>query len=265
MIAYGSRETQAVVLKVIKKPGDEWRSGEVLQAFDGCGVASVHEQTDGAVLMERLMPGHSLVSMVLTDRDEEATDILANVIQQMSMCDSLTSESKPSKPFSTVKDWALGFDRYVASGDTQVPLELFQEAHQLYSHLCDSQREPRLLHGDLHHYNVLFDSARGWLAIDPKGVIGELEYELGAILRNPIERPDLFVMPAIIERRLKQLTSSLGLSFERALAWSFAQAVLSAIWDIEDGFPVDAENPALRLANAMLPVLRTDPTGALRA
>lgn len=51
---------------------------------------------------------------------------------------------------------------------------------------------------DLQHYNVLFDDARGWLAIDPKGVVGEVEYEIGAILRNPIERPDLFAAPEIV-------------------------------------------------------------------
>jgi streptomycin 6-kinase len=40
---------------------------------------------------------------------------------------------------------------------------------------------------DLHHYNVLSDSGRGWLAIDPKGLVGEVEYEVGAAIRNPID------------------------------------------------------------------------------
>src|SRR5437588_2607793 len=97
--------------------------------------------------------------------------------------------------------------------------------------LYASQKEPRLLHGDLQHYNVLFDSKRGWLAIDPKGVVGEVEYEIGAILRNPIERPEMFTQRVTIERRIKQLTGKLNLDFERVLAWGFAQAVLSAIWD----------------------------------
>jgi len=255
LVAFGSRENQPVVLKVIKKPGDEWRSGEVLEAFDGCGVARVYEQTPGAVLMERLRPGHSLVGIVLEGKDEEATDILADVIQQMSASESLLSERDASKSYATVEDWSRGFERYVASGDNQIPVELVQAGHGLYTDLFASQREPRLLHGDLHHYNILFDSVRGWLAIDPKGVIGELEYELGAILRNPIERPDLFVATATIERRLKQLTSRLDLNFERAVAWGFAQAVLSAIWDVEDGFTVDAANPALRLADAIRPML----------
>jgi streptomycin 6-kinase len=124
--------------------------------------------------------------------------------------------------------------------------------------LCASQRLPRLLHGDLQHYNVLFDSHRGWLAIDPKGVIGELEYEVGAALRNPYENPQLFISRSTIERRLEQFTNQLNLNYERTLRWGFAQAVLSAIWLIEDGFAVNEMTPALRLAEVIRPMLGTE-------
>ena len=150
------------------------------------------------------------------------------------------------------------FDRYVATGDDQISLELVEAARYLFSQLCASQRSPRLLHGDLQHYNVLFDSSRGWVAIDPKGVVGELEYEIGAIIRNPVERPELFLARATIERRLRQFTSKLNLDYERMLAWSFAQAVLSSIWEIEDGFAVDETNSSLRLAKAIRPMLGVD-------
>jgi streptomycin 6-kinase len=247
-----------VVLKVIKREGDEWRSGEILHAFDASGAARVYEHAPGAVLLERLNPGNSLAEMALSGRDEEATDILANIIQQMSMQISMfgTKTSTPHVTTVAVSDWARAFERYIATGDDQVPKELVESARLLYSSLCASQREPRLLHGDLQHYNVLFDSERGWLAIDPKGVVGELEYEIGAILRNPIELPQLFTERVTIERRIKRLTEKLNLDCERVLAWGFAQAVLSAIWEIEDGFSVDAMSPALQLANAIQPMLR---------
>src|SRR6266850_7284522 len=87
VIAFGTRgvnasENQSVVLKVIKQPGDEWHAGEVLAAFDGNGVARVYEHEPGAVLLERLRPGNSLAGMALSGSDEEATDILASIIQQ---------------------------------------------------------------------------------------------------------------------------------------------------------------------------------------
>ena len=105
----------------------------------------------------------------------------------------------------------------------------------------------------------MFDSERGWLAIDPKGVIGEVEYEIGAMLRNPVERPELFISRDIIERRVKQFVDRLSLDCERVLAWGFSQAVLSAIWDVEDGFPVEATHPALRLAQVIQPMLAKTP------
>ncbi len=101
----------------------------------------------------------------------------------------------------------------------------------------------------------LFDSTRGWLAIDPKGVVGEVEFEIGATLRNPFERPDLFVSAAIVERRLARLARRLNINLARALEWGFAQAVLSAIWSLEDGFTVEADAPVLRLATAIRPML----------
>ena len=258
VMAFGARDSQAVVLKIIKHQGDEWRSGEILKAFDGKGVVRVYEQAPGVVLMERLRPGHSLVEMALNGRDEEATDILADVIRQMSSIESSKSAGESLKAFKTVQDWAKGFDRYVATGDDQIPVELIEAGHHVFSQLCASQRSPRLLHGDLQHYNVLFDSSRAWVVIDPKGVVGELEYEIGAVMRNPAGRFELFLSRATIERRLKQFSNKLNLDYERMLAWSFAQAVLSAIWDIEDGFAVEETNSSLRLAKAIRPMLGLD-------
>jgi streptomycin 6-kinase len=257
VITFGTRDHQSVVLKVVKRPGDEWRSGEILTAFDGQGVARVYEHVPGAVLLERLKPGNSLIDLSLHGRDHEATDILADVIQQMSARASSVSPFELPNECATVQEWAKGFERYIATGDDQIPIDLVEAGQHWYLRLCASQRGPRLLHGDLQHYNVLFDSDRGWLAVDPKGVVGEVEYEIGAVLRNPFAQPELFLSRATIERRLEQFTRKLNLDYERTLAWGFSQAVLSAIWGIEDGFAMDAMNPGLRLAEVMRPMLAT--------
>jgi streptomycin 6-kinase len=116
--------------------------------------------------------------------------------------------------------------------------------------LCASQGRPCLLHGDLHHYNVIRDAKRGWLAIDPKGLVGELEYEVGAALRNPYERPGLLADPATIERRIRCFETELALDGNRILRWAFAQAVLAAAWDLEDGQRLDDGNAWIALADA---------------
>ena len=248
VVSFVTREDQSLVLKVVKHDNDEWRAGEVLSAFAANGFPQVFEHTGGAMLIERLQPGNSLADLSLAGRDEEATEILAGVIAKISP--AATPDRCPR-----VEDWGKGFARYLATGDERIPRGLVDAAQRVFADLTASQSRTRLLHGDLHHYNVVFDSQRGWLAIDPKGVIGEVEYEIGAILRNPFERPDLFLSQLTIERRIEQLTGSLNLDRERVVAWAFAQAVLSAIWQIEDGFEVDVSNPAVRLANVLRPMV----------
>ena len=244
-LAFGTRADAPVVLKISKRAGDEWHSGDILRAFAGEGTVRVLQSTGGAVMLERLVPATELVELVRSGNDEEATKVLADVIARMAH-----HEAPPGCP--TVADWGRGFDH---GPFDQISSNLFQDAHKLYKDLESSQGPTMLLHGDLHHYNVLFDSGRGWVAIDPKGVVGELEYELGAMIRNPVESPELYISSEVAERRLRVLTTALDLNYRRALQWSFVQAVLSAIWDIEDGFVVTPDHASLRLAKTISPIL----------
>jgi streptomycin 6-kinase len=155
----------------------------------------------------------------------------------------------------TASDWARAFARHRATRGAQIPPALVEKAERTFIELCATQRNPRLLHGDLQHYNVLFDQDRGWVAIDPKGVVGEIEYEIGAAMRNPAELPDLFTNRRTIDARLDRFCSVLPLDRERALRWSFAQAVLSAVWSVEDGEAVGPDNGALRLAAVLAPMV----------
>lgn len=252
VLAFGHRDGQPVVLKVIKAPGGEWGSGEILEAFAGRGVVRVYEHVPGAMLLERLSPGRSLATMSLNWADEEATGILAETIRTM-------SPRMPAGAVPTARDWGRGFECYAASGDVQIPRHLLSAAHQVYLELCVSQTQMRLLHGDLHHDNVLFDSARGWVAIDPKGVVGELEYEVGAALRNPYEAPELFTQPSVILNRVECFSRELGVDASRVLGWAFAQAVLAVTWAIEDGLSIEQGNGWLALAEAIVPMLGGSP------
>jgi streptomycin 6-kinase len=246
VLAFGRRDGRSLVLKLAKDHGDEWKAGDVLAAFDGRGVVRVYAHDRGSTLMEWASPGHSLVGMAIDGTDDEATTVLAATIAAM-------TPAAPCNGVPTVEDWGSGFDRYVASGDAQIESALLSKAHSLYRVLGRSQQSVRLLHGDLHHDNVVFDRERGWLAVDPKGIVGELEYEIGAVLRNPVQRPELFADPVVIQRRVNRFCDALGLRADRVVAWAFAQAVLSAIWAIEDGPATPTLHSSLQLAEALAP------------
>ena len=232
----GERE---LVLK-LGVPNHELHSEiHALAAFQGRGSVQLlaQDQQQGALLLERLRPGTPLAA--LTD-DEQATSIAAGVMR------GLWRPLWPDHPFPSVARWAAGLGRLRqrfdgASGP--LPEELVSRAEGLFDELLASMAEPVLLHGDLHHENILAvdnqpwrnEGRRAWLAIDPKGITGEPAYEVGALLRNPW--PQLLSMPRpdrILARRVDQLSAELGFDRQRIVGWALAQAVLSAWWCIED-------------------------------
>jgi len=109
-----------------------------------------------------------------------------------------------------------------------------------------------LLHGDLHHANVLFDSRQGWVAIDPWGIMAELEFEVGAALRNPISAPHLLGDEGTLVRRLDIYTERLKFNRDRALRWAFAATVLAALWPTDESLGgVDMRIPFITAASTM--------------
>ena len=244
VLGFGVQAQRAVVLKVNASTGGEPCAASVLDAFDGRGAARVYAQATDAVLVERARPGYTLADVVAQDGDGEATRLLAQVIGQM-------SPGSVPNGVPTAAEWGRGFGEYRASGDRRIPAALVESAQQVYEQLTVTQRRERLLHGDLHHGNVVFDSARGWLAIDPKGVVAELGFELGAALRNPWDQPALFTDPDVIRRLARTFAGALDLDESRLLGWAFCQAVLAAIWMIEDEGHLDPDCACLTLAERL--------------
>jgi streptomycin 6-kinase len=244
-VAFGVRGHERVAIKVVRIECDEWNSGEVLAAFGGGRFARALEHAPGAVLMERLEPGLALSDLVRNGRDDEATDIIASIAAQH------PAHAPPARTPSAER-WIGSFRRYALSDDQQIERTLVAAGLRHYEELCRTQTSCRLLHGDLQHYNVL-SSARGWVAIDPKGVLAEAAFEAGAFLRNPHGSPELMRDEHIVKRRAERFARRLDLDVGRVLAWGFTQAVLSLIWSREDGERIAPDNPSLALARTLLP------------
>ena len=254
-VAYARRQTgEPVVVKVTAPRSDERRGWAALRHWDGRASVRLLDHADGVALIERALPGRPLSELVLAGRDDEATAQLCAVAAALHRLPP--PAAAPGVPsFPSVADWGRGLERYRRSGAAVLPRALVDRAAHVFAELAASQAEPRLLHGDLHHFNILLDDARGWLAVDSKGLLGEPAYEFGAALRNPAGAgydPALYATPTVVERRSHIIAEQLGLDRRRLLAWAFAQAVLSAVWSWEDGEP---PRDALIVARAILPML----------
>jgi streptomycin 6-kinase len=115
------------------------------------------------------------------------------------------------------------------------PLERIDRALELFRDLSSSEAAPVLLHGDLHPDNILAADREPWLAIDPKGVIGEPAWEAGPLLMNILPSPpDPRVMRSILTRTVDQLAHELKMDRARLAACAMVRLVLSAFWTVED-------------------------------
>jgi len=183
----------------------------------------------GALLLEQVQPG---VNLLFIKDDKQAARIASQVMER------LWRKIPDEGNFPTMADWCRGFSRYrkqfPASSGPLLPA-LIHKAEKVSADLLQTQSTSLLLHGDLHHRNILLGKGNSWVAIDPKGVIGESSFEVGSFLYNPI--PDLIKNPDLtrmLNRRLDIFEEILKLDRVRMAAWSFSRAVLSAVWTIED-------------------------------
>jgi streptomycin 6-kinase len=215
-------------------PNPEITAGiAALRLYDGHGAARViaGEPEAGILLIERLQPGTTLADEGLTD--EAATVIIAE------RGHALWRPLPESHPFPDLDRWtrSLRTWRDVHGGGTgPLPANLIDRANAILADLLSSQGAPVLLHGDLHHFNVLRAEREPWLVIDPKGVAGEPAYEIGPMMLN--ELPDLADAQAVrraLDRRLELCAGLWRLDRDRLAAWTFVEAVLSACWSLEDG------------------------------
>ena len=226
-----------VVLKM-GVPNNEMRSEmAALRLFNGEGACKLldYDEERCWMLLEKLTPGVMLSTM---EDDEEATHIAAEVMKRIWRgLDTFVLDHHENK-FIQLTDWFLGgFERMrkrFNGGTGPLNKKLAERVESSVKDFFAENHCPVLMHGDFHHYNIL-SSERGWLVIDPKGVMGPAGYEVGPLMINPWNSfSDGDRVMVQIRKRIDILHEHLGFERERILEWSLAHAILSAWWGIED-------------------------------
>ena len=245
VISATNERGEEVILKLGFPGAELMREIQCLKLFQGRTSVLLLKSNPhiGALLMERAVPGRNLVE----EDDEVAIDALYSVIG------GLHVNPPGESDFPTVEDWRRGFIRYrkrFEGKSSLIPRGVVEHAETLYKNLTQSSEEQFLLHGDLHHGNILSAEREPWLAIDPQGVIGERAYELGAFLRNPMPLmltwDDLEMRTG---RRIELLAATFSIPEDRIAGWGYTQAILAAIWAIEES---ESWEPWVRIADVIL-------------
>lgn len=219
------------VLKIGFPKDTEFQSEmKALRIFDGQAINQLIEaDTQNAVmLIERFVPGTPLDTY---DDDDVATRTIVRVMQK------LHKPLPASHSFITLETWSSAIPdlKNKFNGTTgPLPTYLVDKAEALFRDLIASSAPPVLLHGDLHHGNILLSEQKGWVAIDPKGVAAEPAYEVAAMIRNPYEKlKNITDLKPLLTRRIEILTEVSGIDRARIYAWCFAQTVLAAVWSVD--------------------------------
>lgn len=212
-----------VVLKIscdAQLIADEYKTH---QHFNGQGAIRVFAYDDQlhAVLLERAVPGDVLKAL---DRDQ-ALPIYANIVKQLQSCEQNNLQS-----YQTSDDWLKTVDRIE---DARL-LPYVPRAKRLINFLNEIPEQQKICHADLHLENIILHGDN-YLAIDPKGVVGELAFEASAF--DLLTEQDIATnkkSPELMTIRIAQLAKLLNCDKQRLSAWYYLRLLIGVQWFIED-------------------------------
>jgi streptomycin 6-kinase len=231
-----------VTLKLVPNSRDFESQRRALTAFDGAATVRLlaDAAADGALLLERALPGYALSALVTSDQDEAATEAAAQVIARMRSAQLCGEQRLELEHIGVEAGQSLHRyrRRYDPGALGPIPGSQIAYASSLIGELRESEDESVVLHGDFHHDNLLRADREPWLAIDPKGRSGEPAAELATFIRNPIDH--LVRVPnlrAFLHARIDQLVERFGYDRTRVIGWAIGLAIVAACWQVEDREP----------------------------
>ncbi|HEX6014429.1 MAG TPA: aminoglycoside phosphotransferase family protein [Geminicoccaceae bacterium] len=221
------RQGVPAMLKVATEAEEKF-GGLLMAWWDGQGAARVLAHKGEALLLERAEGKKSLADLARNGRDDEATRIICAVAAKLH-----APRPKPLPDLVPLSRWFGELEPAAAAHGGILPA-----CAATARDLLASPQGVGVLHGDIHHDNVLDFGERGWLAIDPKRLIGERGFDYANLFCNPDladpARP-VATLPERFARRVEIVREAAGLDRRRLLQWILAWAGLSAAWFLGDG------------------------------
>jgi len=228
------RGGEPAMLKVATEAEERWGAA-LMVWWDGDGAVRVLAHEGDALLLERAIDDVSLVAMARSGRDDEASRIICAVAAKLH-----APRDRPLPALVPLSRWFAELEPAAARHGG-----VLRHAAATARELLASPQDVGLLHGDIHHGNILDAGPRGWLAIDPKRLGGERGFDFANTFCNP--DLEIATAPGRLARQADVVAEAAGLDRGRLLKWILAYAGLSAAWTLGDG-----EQPEIALAVAEL-------------
>lgn len=244
LVLFGhSRRVGDIVLKLCP-PTFESRAelAAVRQAAGPGFVRLIDADAEMSIIMlERVTPGTALCDAGLDD--EAATRIGAAKIRDF------WREPEGVSDLIPLERWARELLDHDPARHPDAPNDLLETAREMARDLLAAPTSRTMLHGDLHHQNILRHSQNGdaWITIDPKGLVGERGYDIATWMMNPWGIPHHDDYEEIGNRRLDIFVDMLGEPRARLAQWAVVHAALSLCWGLNVEQPEDPEGDVATL------------------
>ncbi|MGM7700481.1 aminoglycoside phosphotransferase family protein [Pseudalkalibacillus sp. Hm43] len=199
---------------------------EALKLFNGQGMVRLidSDAEKGVLILEILTPGHTLATL---EDHEDTARIAARAIRKL----ITPAPAKTILPTTKAREENLRKQiRNHPNGIGPIPRDILDRSLDIFTFLNETTEQRYLLHGDFHHYNVLSSGDGEWTVIDPKGLVGEIEYDLIQFMLNRQTQQNAY---EVIGQRVEIFTNELNLNKKRLLLWGYAHAVLSTAWSVD--------------------------------
>jgi len=205
-----------------------------LRFWDGRGAVKLlrADPHRSALLLERLDP-EDLTSLASLEACEVVAELYA---------DLHVAASPEFRTLSSLCErWAPRLE--AIRTHARLPRRYVDRAAALTRELAaDPMTDGRIIHTDLHYYNVLRGEREPWLVIDPKPLSGDPAFEVAPLLwNNWAEVIGSEDARATIRRRFETVVDVAGLDEERAKAWVVVRMLVNAMWEVEDPSPESDE------------------------
>ena len=172
--------------------------------------------------------------MVRSGEDEKATEIICDVL------DAIHSHSRQQLPGFV--DLNGHFQSLMKRAEKETSGSIFKNTAKVAKELIRTESDRTMLHGDIHHTNILFSAERGWLAIDPQPLFGERTYDTANAFYNPDDLPMIVESTDRVLSMARRFSNRMRVDQKRVLKFAYAHGGLSISWQLDDG-----EDPARRM------------------
>lgn len=210
------------------EPTEIFAEAKYLKTRDGDGAVRLLavDRDRHAILLEQAEPGYALFETFENDPAgavAPAVKVLKTILRP-----------RPAD-MTDVQSLDVWFNNFRRSSNTDFPQTYARKALAIYESLSRRRGTIFYLHGDFHPGNIVSSGRAPFLAIDPKGLVGHIGYDLAVFLNNlrwwRKNDPNL---GGLLNFAVEEFAANFEMTEREVREWAFASMVIGAWWSFED-------------------------------